>query len=149
MSPYEKAKAILAELEARAAAVSPEPLDLPSVRYAQIGAPQTVTCASLIVGTATIAADGADDFEDIRCDAIQLGTFVLIYALDCSWVANDDGTDNPVKVAEASERMDAAGNFLWAYANELDPYLSKEWSMAYALTGGLGIATLTLTTGID
>lgn len=149
MSPYEKAQAILAALEVRAAAESPEPRALPPVRYAQMGAPRTVTCESLIVGTTSVTADGADDTEGINCDAIQLGTFALVYALDCAWTSEDDGTDDPTKVAAASARMDDAGDFLWGYANDLDPFLSKEWSMAYTWTGGLGIATLTLTTGID
>lgn len=149
VTPYQKAQAILDELVNRATSVEPEPLDLPSVRYAQIGAPQTVTCESLIVGASSITADGADDLETIACDAVQLGTFVLIWAIDCAFVANEDGTDDPVRVAQASERMDAAGNFLWSYANELDPFLSKEWTMTFALAGGLGITTLTLITGID
>ena len=149
MSPYEKAQAILADLVARAAAESPEPRVLPSIQYAQIGAPRTVTCESLVVGAATVAADGADDSESIMCDAIQVGTFMLVYALDCSWTSDEDGTDNPELVAEVSGRVDAAGDFLWAYANELDPFLSKEWSLGFTMTGGLGIATLTLTTGID
>lgn len=147
MTPYQKAQQILADLEARAADIG---LDLPTLRYAQIGTP-VVSCASLIVAVTNLApeAGGAGVEDIVVCDAAQMGTFTILFSHDCSWVANDDGSDDPARVVEASAHMDASGSFLWDYANEYVPYISKTWSLSWSLVGGLGISTLTLTVGID
>lgn len=148
MTPYAKAQAILAELVEAALPLEPD-FVLPTLRYAQIGAP-VVACESLIVAVAGMTADNGLEVEDLTfCDSSQIGTFTIVHAIDCAWVANEDGTDDPARVAEASARMDANGTFLWNYANELVPFVSKQWTIGWAFMGGLGLTTLTLTTGID
>jgi hypothetical protein len=146
MTPYEKAQQFLESLEGRAAAQVPV-VELPTIRYAQIGTPD-MACASVIVGVTTINPDAADE-GPVVCDASQLATFLIVVCLECSWTADEEGINDPVLVADASARLDVIGQFLWDWANELDPFVSKEWTLGFTSSADLGIATLRLITGVD
>lgn len=143
MTPLSKAQQILNGVEATAAGMS---VAMPRLRYAQL-ATQVVSVESVIVAATSMEPDAA--YGPLECNASQLATFVVSWALDCSWVSNDDGTDDPTRVAEASARMDTVAEVLWEFASGLDAFLSKQWSIGWAFIGGLGIVTLQLTTGVD
>jgi hypothetical protein len=140
MTPYEKAQDLLKSLEVACP-------NLPTLAYAQIGG-QVVSCESLI-----IAATGADgqpqDPLNLKCAFNQIGTFVITVARDCAFEATEDGVDDPVEVARVSAQMDQDGDCLWGWAQNLDPYISKDFSLGFTLQGGLAITSMQLTLGID
>jgi hypothetical protein len=146
VTPFQKAQDFLQQLNDRAM------LDgttlLPGIQYAQIGMPD-MACESLIVAVTTVAPDAGEEGGPVICDASQMATFLVVWCQACSWVSDDSGINDPAKVAEVSARMDAAGTFLWDWANEMDAYLSKQWTLGWASAADLGITTLTLTTGVD
>lgn len=156
MTPYEKAQQILDEVKALA---DSRFLILPGPEmnhYAQVGnnviacAGVTVTYTGSNVDPLTPAnAENIAAFQSMQCGPGQLGIFNIVIARDCANIANQDGTDDPVKVAALSALMDADGQLLWDFAVAYDAWISKDWSTGHAIDGALGISTLLLTTGVD
>jgi hypothetical protein len=152
-TPLEKAREFLATIEDMAPAMG---IVLPELRYAQLAQP-VIACSSLIAAvTNTIphaeyggATGSRGNIFGFECNASQQSTFVISLSRECSWISNEDGTDNPEEVVKVSEQMQADHDLLWYFAADLNPYLSKSWSIAMAIMGGLSIVTLQLLTGVD
>lgn len=153
MTPLDKAREFLAMLEDQAPTHG---VVLPDPRYAQLGTP-VIGCAATVVGVAgtnphpeyggaSAVAMGIFGFE---CNASQQASFVFSIARECSWTSDETGLDIPEAVVKVSETMQADHDLLWYFAANLEPYLSKSWSLAMTLMGGLAITTMTLTTGVD
>ncbi len=144
MTPLAYANELLKSFEDFAANNCDKPLDLPEMRYAQVGA-QVVGCESLIV-----ASTGADAREmgGLECDFLQVGTFVVTLAHECAIEFTDDGFDDPVEVARVSEQMDRDGECLWEWALSVESFMEKDFSLGFDITGGLAITSLQLTLGV-
>lgn len=142
VTPLEKAKQILADINTFASASS---VDLPGHQYAQTGTP-VIACAGLIVAVTNVSIAAG---YDPTCGAAQSGTFVVTLTRDCGVEFNEDGSDNVDAITAVSAEADADAQMLWDYANQLEIYLTRTWSVSWALIGGLGITTLSLTIGID
>lgn len=148
MTPLEKAQQILDQIVAKATPLGPDYV-LPDLRYVQLGTP-VISCASVIVAGLSLATDGASlGILNVDCDAMQVCTFQVTIARDCSWVANEDGSDDPTRVAQASAMLSSDGELLWDYAQHFVPMVTKQWNNAWDLIGGIGISTLALTTEVD
>ena len=143
MTPFDKAKQLLERVEESGRVLC---VDLPSNRYAQVGQP-VVACSLVTVACTSIDIDQATGPE--KCNASQLATFAIIIARDCSWTSEQDGTDDVAKVDVVSAEIASDADVLWHMANNYSAFLSKRWSVAWTIEGGLGVTTLTLTTGID
>lgn len=143
MTPFQKAQQLLEELETEALAAF---IELPHMRYAQMGTP-VIACDLATVACTTIAPDEASGPE--KCNASQMATFLVVIARACAWTGNDDGTDDPAVVEEVSAVIAQDIDLLWTVANNYTAFLSKRWSVAWELTGGLAIVTMTITTGVD
>ena len=138
-TPLEQADLFLKQLQDRCQS-------FPSLAYTQVGS-QVVGCESLIV--AVTGVDGqALGPQNLKCDFAQIGTFVITVARDCAIEFDDEGFDDPVEISRISQQIDADGDCLWAWAQNLDPYLQKDFSIAFDLTGGIAITSLQLTIGI-
>lgn len=146
MTPLAKARELLTELNAFAI-TQPVPVDLPSRQYAQLGEP-VVDCASVIVA---LTAMEPHPLTEVGCSPVQLGTFQLLIIRSCSWVVdNDSGITDVDSMTDVADTADTDGQLLWAFADQLDEFVSKEWSVGWALTdAGLGVSSLQLSTGID
>lgn len=142
MTPYEKAKQILTQLEAAAASAT---LKLPDQRFAQLGG-QVVACEGLIVALAQM--NPADGF-DSTCGPIQAGDFIVTLARSCAVTYDDGGVDDPDEVARVSAEADADVSFLWDFAREYPYFALRTFSVSSTLLGGLMITTLALSVGID
>ena len=55
--------------------------------------------------------------------------------------------DDPDQVKRVSQQMDADGERLWAWGQDIDPYAAKDFSMGLDISGGLAITSLQLTLG--
>lgn len=149
MNSYEKAQQLLELIVSEALPMEPG-FSLPTLQYARVGT-AVVSCGCVQVAALDMATDGAALGQLIvRCDdAIQMSNFACIIARDCSWTANDDGSDDPAEVAAMSVKAAADADFLWSWAQHYNEFYSKAFSVGWLITGGLLITTLTLTTGID
>lgn len=148
MNAYEKAQQLLQLIETEALPFEPE-YTLPSQRYARVGT-GVISCASVQVAALDMSPDGLDNGQvTVHCDAIQLSNFACIISRDCSFVANEDGSDDPKRVGEASALGAKDAQFLWNWAQHYDAYFSKQFSVGWIFTGGILITTLSLTTGVD
>ncbi len=149
MNAYTKAGQLLELIEAAALPLEPE-YTLPSQRYARVGT-AVVSCACVQVAALDMNIDGANSgITNVICDdAIQVSTFACIIARDCAFVSNEDGSDDPARVGEASAIAAQDSEFLWNWAQTYDEYLSKTFNVGWLFTGGILITTLSLTTGID
>lgn len=143
MSPLEKAQQILDQLVDKAA---DESFTLPTQQYPQTGDP-VIACALFTVAVSSVLV--AEAYGPNACNASQLGTFSIVIARDCGNTSRQDGSDDPAAVAAVSQTLSADGEFLWSWINNYIAYLSKEWSVSYVIQGGLSMATMQLTTGID
>lgn len=143
MTPYEKAQQLLQAVvdEAEIAGI-----DLPAAQYAQVGDP-VIACEVLTVACTNVDPNAETGPE--QCNASQLGAFAIILARECSWTGNYDGTDNLEAIAEVSDAIGKDSDLLWATANNFKAYLVKRWNVTWTLTGGLGITTLAMVTGVD
>ena len=137
-TPLEFGKALLDDLTA---VVVP----LPGERYATLGN-VVVSCESLIVSSTGV--DGQQLSDVPQCDVVQIGGYVISLARECSNVANDDGTTNVAVAETVSVKMDKDAETLWNWAQGLEVYITKDYSVAWVITGGLAITTLSLTVGI-
>lgn len=141
MTPYAKAKQLIDDV------VEFSEIDLPKLKYAQVGAPHVI--AHEVFTVAVSGVDPHGQYGPFECNASQLSTFLVIIAWNCSWTSETDGSDDPRKIKSVSEKLDATGQMLWDFASRYQAYLSKEWSITFALTGGIGITTLSFTIGVD
>lgn len=143
MTPYEKAQqllqAVVDEAETRE-------VELPTLQYAQVGDP-AIACEVLTAACTTL--DPSAETGPEKCNASQLGAFAVIIARECSWTGNYDGSDDVEAVARVSETLGRDSDLLWAAANSFNAYLTKRWNVTWTLTGGLGITTLAIVTGVD
>lgn len=139
MTPLEYAEKLLGDLKAACPSS-------PDMAYAQVGT-QVVGCESLIV-----AVTGTDARElqegGLRCGYLQIATYVVTLARECAVEFSDDGFDDPVEIKRVSEQMDADGECLWEFASSIDPYITKDFSVGYTITGGLAITSLQITLGV-
>jgi hypothetical protein len=147
MTPLDKAREFLASLEDQApvhGVVLPEP------RYAQLGTP-VIACECTIVAVAGSSPhpEYGGAVTGFPCNASQQATFLMSIARECSWVSDETGIDIPEQVIKVSETMQDDHDLLWYLAAELDPYLSKAWTIAMTLIGGLAITSMSLVTGVD
>jgi hypothetical protein len=143
VTPLEKAAEILQGIELQAATNG---VTLPTLRYTQMAQP-VIACAGVIV--AVTATDPHPLYGPVECNASQQVTFAVSIARDCSHVANDDGTDDIVKLGQVSMTMQGDHDVLWDFAACFEEYLSKQWSVRMVITGGVAITSMTLTTGVD
>lgn len=146
MTPLEKAKDILKQINARA---DESGLRLPSMQLAKLSpTPPVIACEELLVAITAITLP--DETFEPDCNPARLATFVIILARACAQEADPQtGVDIPENVRTIHAGLDRDSDFLWDWAAEYDYYLSKTWDMAWGLEGGLAVSTLTLTTGID
>lgn len=142
MTPKEKADSLLGLIQTEASAAD---LHLPETQYSVLGEP-VIDCASVIVAlTDIVHVAGYPE----GCGAPQLGTFVIAITRDCSIMFDPNGNTIPDKADEVATIMSLDSDFLWDWANGYNHYISKSWTMGYTLTGGIGIVSMSLTTGID
>jgi len=141
VTPYEKAQQLVDDI------VEFSEMKLPKLRYAQVGAPNVI--ADEVFTVAVNAVDPHDQYGPFECNPSQLSTFLVIIAWECSWTGENDGRDDPRKVKTVSQKLDDTGTMLWSFASQYRAYLSKEWSITYALTGGVGITTMSFSIGVD
>lgn len=150
MTPFEKAQQLLQSLvdygDAKVSSGDWPGYSLPTIQYAQMGEP-VVACELVTVAGSTVVPHAA--YGPVDCNASQLGTFFVIIARDCANISDNDGITIPEVAEEVSALIDRDGQLLWDWAANLDDYLSKEWSVAWALVGATGVTTLQLVTGID
>lgn len=150
MTPYEKAQELLDAIsdigDARVASEDWEGYTFPALRYAQLGE-STITCEGVNVSATNVVPHAA--YGPVDCNASQLGTFTIIIARDCAVIHDRYGIDDPVAFAAVSRVADWDGQLLWDWANEMTAYLSKEWSVAWAIVGNIGVTTMQLTIGVD
>lgn len=144
MTPWGKADALLKDLVAAAGIAH---LPLPERQYAQLGEP-VVACAAVQVALTGLEQAGPE-YQPQACDTSQVGTFVVIIARDCAVVFNDDGTDDPKLVVDASQDMSEDGDFLWVWAESVPTFITKTLSLGWILEGGLSITSVSMTLGID
>lgn len=151
MTPYEKAQQILDSViaagEDQIGLGTWPGWGLPTVRYAQMNAAPVISCEVLTVSVMDVAPHTA--YGPVECNASQLSTFSIILARNCMNTSDDDGVDVPEAVESASVVADQDAQLLWGWADSYSAFLSKDWSISWTLNGGIGITTLTLTTGID
>jgi len=149
VNPYEKAQQILELIEAEAIPLEPD-FTLPTLRYARVGT-AVVSCASVQVAALDINTDGANIGQlNVLCDdAVQMTNFACIISRDCSFAANEDGSDDPLRVAELSEKGAADAQFLWDFAEHYDEYFLKQFNVTWKIDGDLVITTLGMLTGVD
>ena len=138
MTPLEYGQELLDDLKARV-------LSAPANSYAQLG-PPIIDCESIIV--AATGADGQPLSGVPNCDIAQIGTYSVSIARDCSDVANEDGTTDVTALNKVSEQQDTDAKSLWEWAEGLDFFITKSFSVGWVITGGLAITTLTLTIGV-
>lgn len=142
MTPLAKAKALLTLVESAADTAE---VELPSQRYAVLGEP-VVDCESVIIALTGV---GQPDEFNVHCGVPQLGTFSIIVARGCATMYDQEGKTIPSKADAVADAQSTDSEFLWSFANGYQEYLSKTWSLGYAITGGIAITSLLLTTGID
>jgi hypothetical protein len=146
MTPLEFADHLRKDFESYASEFSP-PVGIPEMSYSKMGEP-VIACGSLIVATTDLAAQPLFDNIGGVCGYIQVGTFLVALSRDCAYEMNDDGTDNVEEVVEISKQTDHDGDCLWSWALSIDPYMTKDFSLGFAITGGLAISSLQLTLGV-
>ena len=143
MTPLEKAQELIEELDTFAGV---QGVGLPTLRYPQIGTPVIATEA-LTVGVIDVTPH--EQYSPVECNASQLCTYSINVSRECSWTSDDDGVDDPVRIAEVSATLSADSELLWNFAQQYRAYLSKQWNVTFLLTGGLGITTMSFIIGVD
>ena len=146
MTPLEYGDHLRKDFESYAENLNP-PLTIPKSSYSKMG--EAVIANEALV----VAATGADatplfDEQGGRCGYIQVGTYIMALSRDCAYEMNDDGSDNVAEVQRISKQIDRDGDALWDWALTLDAYMTKDFSLGFALTGGLAITSLQLTVGV-
>ena len=137
-TPWQYGKVLLESLEGWV-------VPLPDERFAQVGG-QVVSCESLIV--ATTGANSQEMLGAPQCDVIQVATYEVTVARECSDMSNNDGTNDQPAIAAVSAQMDQDGDALWRWAQQLEFYWVKSFDLGWVITGGLGITSLSLTVGV-
>lgn len=119
-------------------------IELPALQWVQVGDP-VITCESLCVtALGPEPLDGAPD----RCIPPQVTTLIACVARDYICM-NDDGIDDPEKVAAASIIQQADADMLWAACWNLSMYLGPTLvSVNYLVEGGMIFTTLQLQIGV-
>lgn len=143
-TPYDRAKALLAEFVEFAEARS---IDLPEVRYAQIG--EIVRdCESVIVSVGNIAPDPL--YDPLTCVAPRTSTFLVDIIRSCAIVYDNEGLTIPSSLEEVSERGAIDGQLLDDFAREVEGWTSKSpWSVVWSLAGAnIQVASLQITVGV-
>jgi hypothetical protein len=143
VTPLEKAAQLIDEIDDYACDIG---VDLPKLRYPQIGTP-VIGCEAFTIGVIDVTPH--EQYGPVECNASQLVTFSVNVSRTCSWVADDDGIDDPEKVAEVSATLSADSEVLWSFAQQYRAYLSKQWNVTFLRTGGLGITTMSFIIGVD
>lgn len=146
MTPLEFGDHLRKDFESYAENLNPR-LAVPESSYAKMGDPVIAT-ESFIVASTNVDATPLFDEQGGRCGYIQVGTYVIALSRDCAYEMNDDGSDNVEEVKRISNQIDRDGDALWDWALTIDGYMSKDFSLGFALTGGLAITSLQLTTGV-
>lgn len=143
-TPYDRAKAILAEFVAFADARS---YSLPTRQYAQIG-DIVRDCASVIVAATNLTPDPT--YEPVACVSPRLSTFLVEIIRPCATVHDNDGLTIPALVDTVSEQAGLDGQLLYEFAQELAGWSNKQpWSVVWGFAdGGLQVASLQVTIGI-
>jgi len=146
VTPFEKCKALQAELESLAAGYEEAGYTLPARRYAVLGEP-VIDCESVIIAlTGMVVPEG----YDINCGPPQLGTFSVVIARDCATPFDEEGVTIPAEAEALAVDQGVDGDMLWLFANRHQPYAAKlPWTIGFVVTGGLAVTSLQLTTGID
>jgi hypothetical protein len=144
VTPLGKAQQILQQLVDASKGTK---VPVPSIRFAQMGG-QVVDCESLIVAVA--GTDSAADFATMPgCNVPQTANFIVTLARDCAVTFEDNGQTNVKEVERVSAETDRDGEFLWDFAEAYEAYITKTYSLSFINLGGLSIATLSMTLGID
>ena len=146
MTPLEFADHLRKDFESYASEFSP-PVAIPEMSFSKMGE-QVIACESLIFAATDLAAQPLFDEQGGRCGDIQVGTYVITSARDCAYEMEEDGTDNVEEVTAISKQIDHDGDCLWDRALSIDEYMAKDFSLGFAITGGLAISSLQLTTGV-
>ena len=141
MTPLEKAQQVLEEIVEFA-----DEVELPHLQYAQIGTP-VVACEALTVAVIDITPH--EQYGPTECNASQLVTLSVVLSRTCAWTSDDDGVDDPEKIAEVATVLSGDSELLWSFAQQYRAYLSKQWNISFLRTGGLGITTMSFIIGVD
>jgi hypothetical protein len=145
MTPLDKAKQILAEINTYAIAVGHS---IPIRQYTQVGALVVDGCESMAIALSATVPDAA--FGPLQCNVSQNSTFSIYLMRSCSWSSDQEGITIISILESSSAIVDADGQFLWNFANQYQEYLSKSWTLQYSLLdAGVGVSLLTLVTGVD
>ena len=146
MTPLEYAEHLRKEFEDFALGCDPV-VKLPELSYSKMGDP-VIACEALIFASTNVDATPLFDEVGAKCGVIQVGTFIAALARDCAYEMNEDGSDNVVEVKRISEQIDHDGDCLWDWALTVDGYMVKDFSLGFAITGGLAITSLQMTIGV-
>ncbi len=154
MTPFSKGKELLADVVSYAETAH---VVLPKTQYAQIGN-NTIACAGVYVtalGTDrqtlenSTAVNFGSELQLQVCGVVQLATYNIVIARDCANIANQDGTDDPVRVAALSDELDLDGELLWNFAEQYEAWNTKTYSMRWEIEGNLAYTSLSMTIGVD
>lgn len=145
MTPYEYAEALRKEFEDFAHNCQPA-VTIPEMSYSKLGE-QVIACESLIFAVTDISAQPL--FENgMVCGFIQVGTIVVTLARECSYEMRDDGSEDVDQVTAIAVQLDRDSDCLWDWAQRVEPFIVKDFSIGFVNTGGLAITSLTLTVGV-
>lgn len=142
MNAYEKAKQLLQELTG---SYSADGVGLPERQFVVMGEP-VVDCDLVLVAVSSISAPG--EFPQ-NCGVPQSGSFVIVIARDCANIYDSNGETIVDEAEDVARQQAEDAEFLWQFASDYQSYTEKSWDVGFAITGGLSIVSLTLTTGID
>lgn len=145
MTPLDKAKQILTEINSYAIAVG---YSIPIRQYTQVGALVVDGCEALAIALTSTVPDGA--IGPTQCNVSQSSTFNIYLMRACSWSSGQDGLTIIPQLEAVSAVIDADGQFLWDFAYQYQEYISKSWTLQYSLAdAGVGISLLQLVTDVD
>lgn len=142
MTPYAFGQSLLSQLQSLALS---EGVTLPTPAYTVLAEP-VIDCASTIVALTGMEQSGDPSLD--FCGSPQYGTYNIIIARECAVVFDDNGYTDVTAAGTVSTQLSTDGELLWSFANQLDDYLIKTWSVGFVIEGGLSVASLLLTTGI-
>lgn len=140
----DRAKALRDDLVAFAVARS---YALPANRYVQVG--EIVRdCEAVIVSVGSLTPDAL--YDPVACVSPRSATFLAEIVRACAVVYDSQGLTIPATLEAVSEQASSDGELLFAFAQEVDGWTSKQpWSVVWSLAeGGLSVSSLQLTIGI-
>ncbi len=143
-TPLDRAKALRDDLIAFATARS---YALPTTRFVQVG-DIVRDCESVIISVGSLTPDPL--YDPVNCVSPLSATFLIDIIRACAVVYDQQGLTLPNVLEAVSETAAADGALLYAFAQEVDGWTSKQpWSVVFSLAeGGLSISSLQLTIGI-